>query len=1062
MNKEKPLEPIPSGNITEQSEFRKFFSLKWKAILWTSIILIVINISFSTISYLNLIKQHNNQNKLAFKRYSREIETLIEQSLKHMLQIASLLPVLTFTESRGNKLDLETLTRVRERHWPALLLNMGIDTVRFYHHDNRLIMDWRNKALKKDIPPFISKWIMEVNRLEQPKTLIDCTKDCIQYAATPILSKGKNAGVVLVGSSLADIVLNFKQVSGVDMGIAILNEDRNHIIKGDEPMLIDSWGARVIALTDINHNIPILKKIAHDYPEARVLKGVRTTVSEHTLEVKLVPFDNFNINFKGNGYLILIADVSESISEINSALKQTILISITGLLVSVGLLLLVLWRPLSRLRRTALHLPLLAENRFGEARRAIHKEYRSLGKKDEVDVLIDISTKLSYQLEGLAWTVARHIDELSLERDFIRSLLDTAQAIILIQNRSGEITLLNLYGRILSMYAEGEIIGKQFSGFLIKNKDQPGFKENFKQILNGEIEQFSNESTIICKDGSTRQIVWNHCSLPDKSKKDPMVLSVGLDITERKKAEDDLIKSEKHMQAIFRAANNVSFITTELEDKNFRILDFSVGSERMFGYDQENVVGRPLEILYSPDKTASISKTSRLMLDNGGEITRQLDLMRKSGDEFPAVLTAYPIFDADNNIIQALWVAFDISEIKELHKEKESLTSQLRQSQKMEAVGTLAGGIAHDFNNILQSISGYTQLLLMTKDEEDPDYAKLMTIDKSVNRASNLTRQLLIFSRKMESELKPVNLNNEIRQIVKILKSTLPKMIAIELDLDDGLKIINADSVQLEQIMMNMAINARDAMPSGGNLIFRTRNLIIGGGEEHPGNNMELKPGEYIQLTVSDTGQGIDKGTQEHIFEPFYTTKETGKGTGLGLAMVYGLVKNHRGHIVCQSEPGKGTRFHIFLPVLKTGFNNHQEQSINKKDAAGGKETILIVDDEEIILEIEEEALTQAGYNVLMARRGEEALDIFGNNKDLIDLVILDLNMPGIGGHTCLVELKKIDPDVKVIVSTGYSNSSASKELMELSSEAMINKPYRFADLLTRIREILDKGTGRK
>ena len=1055
MNKEKPIEPIPLGNVTEHPEFRKFFSLKWKAILWISIILIIINISFSTISYLNLIKQHNNQNKLAFRRYSREIEALVEQSLKHMLQIASMLPVLTYAKNRGDNLDLETLTRLRERHWPALLLNMGIDTVRFYNHDNRLIIDWGNNGLKKDIPPFISKWIMEINRLEQPMTLIDCTKDCIQYAATPMLSSGQNAGVVLVGSSLADIVLNFKQVSGIDMGIAIFEEGRNHITKGDERMLIDSWGARVIALTDINHNMPILKKLAHDYPEVHVFKGVRTTVSDRTFEVKLVPFNNFHVNFKGNGYLILIADVSKSISEINSALKQTILICITGLLVSVGLLLLVLWRPLSRLRRTAFHLPLLAENRFKEARTAIHREYRSVGRKDEVDVLIDISTKLSYQLEGLAWTVARHIDELSLERDFIRSLLDTAQVIILIQNRPGEITLLNLYGCTLSMYAEEEIIGKQFSGFLIKNKDIVDFKENFEQILNGEIEQFSNESTVVCKDGSTRQVVWNHCLLPDKSDKDPMVLSVGLDISERKKAEDDLIKSEKHLQAIFRAANNVSFITTELEDKNFRILDFSFGSERIFGYNQKNAVGRPLEILYLPDNTASISKTYRLMLDKGGEITRQLDLMRKSGKEFPAVLTAYPIFDADNNIIQALWVAFDISEIKELYKEKESLTSQLRQSQKMEAVGTLAGGIAHDFNNILQSISGYTQLLLMTKEEDDPDYAKLMTIDKSVNRASNLTKQLLIFSRKMESELKPVNLNNEIRQISKILKRTLPKMIDIELDLDDELKMTNADSVQLEQIMMNLAINARDAMPSGGKLIFRTRNLILG--EEYRRNNMEIKPGEYIQLTVSDTGHGIDKETQEHIFEPFYTTKETGKGTGLGLAMVYGIIKNHRGQIVCQSKPGKGTHFHIFLPVLKTRVNDNKEQSIKQRDAEGGTETILIVDDEEIILEIEKEALTQAGYNVLMARRGEEALDIFGKNKELIDLVILDLNMPGIGGHTCLVELKKIDPDVKVIVSTGYSNSSASKETIELTSEAMINKPYRFADLFIKIREILGK-----
>jgi len=239
----------------------------------------------------------------------------------------------------------------------------------------------------------------------------------------------------------------------------------------------------------------------------------------------------------------------------------------------------------------------------------------------------------------------------------------------------------------------------------------------------------------------------------------------------------------------------------------------------------------------------------------------------------------------------------------------------------MEAVGTLAGGIAHDFNNILQAIIGYTQILLMGKNTSEPDYEKLEAIESSAQRASELTQRLLIFSRKVESQLKPVELNQEVVQVSRMLERTIPKMIEIELNLAEDLKIVNADPVQIEQIMMNLGVNARDAMSDGGKLVFETRNVILD--EAFCKTHMGCQPGEYVLLKVSDNGVGIEKELKQHIFEPFFTTKETGKGTGLGLAMVYGIVKSHNGYITCESELGQGTALSIYFPINGKLYNKY-------------------------------------------------------------------------------------------------------------------------------------------
>ena len=396
----------------------------------------------------------------------------------------------------------------------------------------------------------------------------------------------------------------------------------------------------------------------------------------------------------------------------------------------------------------------------------------------------------------------------------------------------------------------------------------------------------------------------------------------------------------------------------------------------------------------------------------------------------------------------------DITEIKNSQQEKESLEAQLRQSQKMEAIGTLAGGLAHNFNNILQAISGYVQLLLMGKDEDDPDRNYLTRIDRSGKRASELIGQILTVSRKSETRLVPVDLNQEIAQTAMLLERIIPGMVEIKTELAPDLDPIKGDPAQLEQVIMNLGTNARDAMPQGGRLVIKTENVFLD--EEFCRTRLGMDPGPHVLLEVSDTGPGIAKENIQQIFEPFFTTKEKGQGTGLGLSMVYGIVKGHGGEIICQSEPGQGAIFHIYIPGYKEKIRVLRGGRENENGLPGGRELILLVDDEESILEIGRELLTRVGYRVMEARSGEEALELLSQNDEKVDLVILDLSMPGMGGHQALLRLRESKPDAKVIIASGFSAKIQIKDSIQAGASGFIAKPYRLSDMLKEIRTVLD------
>jgi nitrogen-specific signal transduction histidine kinase/CheY-like chemotaxis protein len=382
--------------------------------------------------------------------------------------------------------------------------------------------------------------------------------------------------------------------------------------------------------------------------------------------------------------------------------------------------------------------------------------------------------------------------------------------------------------------------------------------------------------------------------------------------------------------------------------------------------------------------------------------------------------------------------------------ERKKLEAQLQQAQKMEAIGTLAGGIAHDFNNLLMAIQGNTSLMLMKTNSIDPRYEKLKAIEDQVVAGSDLTKQLLGFARVGKYEMKPIDLNEVVEKSSSMFGRT-KKEISVHKKYEKALWAVEADTSQMEQVFMNLYVNAWQAMPGGGHVYLETTNLTI---TENDEKSSYMKPGKYVKISLTDTGLGMDEKTKARIFEPFFTTKEMGRGTGLGLAMVYGIVKGHNGHIDVYSEKGRGTTFNIYLPA------SEREALIDARTEeviVTGEETILLVDDEEAIIGVVKEMLETLGYQVLTAMSGQEAVKVYEENRSKIDLVILDMIMPEMGGGETFDRLKEVNPEIKVILASGYSLNGEASGIMARGCKGFIQKPARIAELSQRVRNVLGK-----
>jgi len=393
------------------------------------------------------------------------------------------------------------------------------------------------------------------------------------------------------------------------------------------------------------------------------------------------------------------------------------------------------------------------------------------------------------------------------------------------------------------------------------------------------------------------------------------------------------------------------------------------------------------------------------------------------------------------------------SERIEAETERNKLEQQLQQAQKMEAIGALAGGVAHDFNNILSAIIGYGAIMKRRMPQGDPQQHNLEQILAAAERATGLTKSLLAFSRKQVIELKPVDVNEMVSGFQKILARLIGEDIEFTVHGHPGRLIVEADKGQLEQVLMNLVTNARDAMPKGGAIVIETSALDVGK-QDLITHNIST-PGRYAYVTISDTGMGFDKETQEHIFEPFFTTKEVGKGTGLGLSIVYGIIKKHNGFINVYSEPGKGTAFKIYLPLHAISAQSVQEDRLVSPPR--GTETILLVEDNDSVRQMMTIVLEEFGYTVIGASDGLQAIELFQNNRDRVQLVVSDLIMPRMNGKDAYEEMRKIRPDLKAIFSSGYTaDIIAQKGLLEEGIN-FLSKPVAPAEMLIMIRTVLEK-----
>ena len=679
---------------------------------------------------------------------------------------------------------------------------------------------------------------------------------------------------------------------------------------------------------------------------------------------------------------------------------------------------------------------------------------------------------VSFAVRGLEVTLGREkraVAELDSERSRLRQEIQTREAVEtalresetdyrrLFEDTSDFVYTHDLKGRLTSVnpaicralgLSHEEVLGRCLKEFM-----HPRYQDQFESgYLDKILAQGRLEGTSIYRVRGGRDVIVEFRNFLVAEEGQPAHISgMGRDVTERAQAIRSLRESQKRYRTLFNESPDAISIT-QLDTG--RVFDVNDGFCRLYGCTREEVIGRTTLDLEVFVDVRDRERFLAVLKEKGRIDDFEIRFKNRSGEVFDTLLSARKMRYVNQDCLVAS--VRDLSPVKKAEREKERLAKQLQQAQKMESIGTFAGGIAHDFNNILAMVMGYGELAQQKASQGLDNRDDLERIVAAAERARNLVKQLLTFSRKSEAEFQALDLDQVIIRCAGILERTLPRAIDLRLELGGGPELIRADPIQMEQVIMNLANNARDAMPQGGSLTFRTEPLLLE--QEGPGKHPEVPPGRYLRLTVADTGQGMDEETREKIFEPFFTTKGLGQGAGLGLSTVYGIVREHRGRISCHSEPGLGTTFRLYFPVHEAG---EQEAPKGEPQAPAspspGRQTILLVDDEEPIRRLGTEFLEGAGYRVVQAKSGEEALDYFRRSEKGVDLVILDLGMPGMGGNRCLAGLLSLDPGVKVLVASGYSAEGSMGDTLQAGASAYLTKPYRLGDLLEAVRDILGR-----
>ncbi|MCD4744070.1 MAG: PAS domain S-box protein [Desulfobacteraceae bacterium] len=625
---------------------------------------------------------------------------------------------------------------------------------------------------------------------------------------------------------------------------------------------------------------------------------------------------------------------------------------------------------------------------------------------------------------------------------------------LLVENQTDMIVKFSLDGRLQFVSpsycktfrkTQTELIGEAFMP-LIHKDDQDNVGKAIKSVFNPPYTVHVEERALT-KDGWRWQS-WLNTAVLDQDNKVEAVIGVGRDIDDRKKTELALIKSEEQFRDLFNSITDL----IHTQDMEGRFTTVNPAMQRLFGYSKEEFLGRRAADFMEPELKSGFKTRYLEKVKKQGSLEGVGCYFTKTGEKIYIEYKS-SLVKPESGKPYISGIGRDVTERILSEERVKKLQKQIVQAQKMESIGTLAGGIAHDFNNILFPIVGHTEMLLEDVPEGSSFKKSLNEIYSSTLRAKNLVEQILTFSRQESSELKLVKMQPIIKEALKLMRSTIPTTIDIQQNISKDCGVIKADPIQIHQLVMNFTTNAYHSMEeTGGELKVSLKQVKLG---EHDVEISSMVPGVYICLTIADTGIGMDKELIEKIFDPFFTTKEVGKGTGMGLSVVHGIVKSLNGTIQVHSEPGKGTEFNIYLPVVEKAF---EEQKIQAKEPIQrGTEKILFVDDEEEIIAMEEEILKRIGYQVSSYTSSIEALEVFRANPGKFDLVITDMAMPGMSGDRLSAELTKIRSDIPILLCTGFSETMSEEKAASLGIKGFLMKPVVMKDLSQKIRKVLDK-----
>lgn len=657
-------------------------------------------------------------------------------------------------------------------------------------------------------------------------------------------------------------------------------------------------------------------------------------------------------------------------------------------------------------------------------------------KSQLIGELVELRQQIAKR-EALESELKQSAEHLRHQTKHLESLIHYSSLAIVTLDEVHNIISCNREFEELFRFEESEITGKNVDEVVAGHQYLMEAKSFSKETMDGKA--IHGSGTRKRKDGSTVDVEFIGVPVVIDGS---IVGAYGIyqDISERKRVEDALRESEER----FRILVEESPFGVSIIGKDGCYTYLNPTFRAIFGYDLKDIpTGKQWFSKAYPDQEYRKKVISTWIDDlqgtEPGESRPQtFTVTCKDGSEKTVRFRSVTMKTGDQFVIYE-----DVTEIKQLEE-------QLHLAQRMEALGTLAGGIAHNFNNLLTGILGNASLMLLNTDPTHPHYERLKSIEKLVDSGSKLTRQLLGYARKGQYEVKPLNINRVVSETSENFDTTR-KDIHVHRHLAEKLLGVHADQGQIEQVLWNLYVNAADAMIGGGDLFIETRTLTHAEMKSKP---YKVKPGTFVLITVRDTGSGMGKKTMERIFEPFFTTKGLARGTGLGLASVYGMVKAHGGYIDVDSRKGKGTTFSIYLPATQQEVS---ERPTTSGRLERGQEILLLVDDEAMVLEVSQELLEMLGYTVIPARGGQEAIELYRAHRDEIDMVIIDLIMPDMGGGETYDQLREINPRVKVLLSSGYSIDGQASEILKRGCDGFIQKPFKARELSQMIRDILNK-----